>query len=266
LLKTSELPRKIFLFISLIASCYVAFSQETTPSPAVDSIPGNYPAEMPAKPLIRWRSVIIPATMITYGVVAIKCDAFQDWNEAIKDEIWTKQPHQLIHIDNYLQWAPAASTFALGFAGVKGRHNFTDRALIFGMAELIQSSVVASVKKISGEMRPNGESNQSFPSGHTANAFTGAEFMRLEYKDVSPWYGVYGYVLAGATGALRMYNNKHWLSDVVAAAGVGILSTDFTYFIYPKIKRLFTAKQNSNTIILPAYNNGSLSLSLVKRF
>ena len=204
--------------------------------------------------------------MITYGVVAIKFDGFQDWNEAIKDEIWTKQPHQLVHIDNYLQWAPAVSTFALGFAGVKGRNNFTDRALIFVMAELIQSSVVASVKKISGEWRPNGESNQSFPSGHTANAFTGAEFMRLEYKDVSPWYGVYGYVLAASTGFLRMYNNKHWLSDVVAAAGVGILSTDFTYFIYPKIKRLFTHKQHSNTIILPAYNNGALSLSLVKRF
>jgi membrane-associated phospholipid phosphatase len=260
------LPRKILLFISLIASCFVAFSQEITPASIVDSIPGTRSPEITAKPLITWRSVIIPATMITYGVVAIKFDGFQDWNEAIKDEIWTKQPHQLIHIDNYLQWAPAASTFALGFAGIKGRHNFTDRALIFGMAELIQSSVVASVKKISGEWRPNGESNQSFPSGHTANAFTGAEFMRLEYKDVSPWYGVYGYVLAASTGVLRMYNNKHWLSDVVAAAGVGILSTDFTYFIYPKIKRLFTPKHNSNAIILPTYNNGVFGISMVKRF
>lgn len=258
------MARKIYLFLSLIAHSFVTFSQETTPASAIDSIPFNHAAEIKAKPLITWRSAIIPAAMITYGIVAIKFDAFQDWNEAIKDEIWTKQPHQLIHIDNYLQWAPAASTFALGFAGVKGRHNFTDRALIFGMAELIQSSVVASVKKISGEMRPNGESNQSFPSGHTSNAFTGAEFMRLEYKDVSPWYGVYGYVLAASTGILRMYNNKHWLSDVVAAAGVGILSTDFTYFIYPKIKRLFTVKQHSNAIILPTYNNGAFGISLVK--
>jgi hypothetical protein len=243
----------------------VTYSQVTTQSLPVDSFPRNAEREITAKPLVTWRSLIIPGTMITYGVVALKFDGFQDWNESLKDEIWTKQPHQLIHIDNYLQWGPAVSTFALGFAGVKGRNNFTDRALIFGMAELIQSSIVASIKKVSGEMRPNGESNLSFPSGHTANAFTGAEFMRLEYKDVSPWYGVYGYALAASTGFLRMYNNKHWLSDVVAAAGVGILSTDFTYFIYPKIKRLFTNKKSSSAIILPTYNNGAFSLSLVKR-
>ncbi len=50
----------------------------------------------------------------------------------------------------------------------------------------------------------------------------------------------------------------------MAAAGVGILSTDFTYFIYPKIKRLFTAKKSSTAIILPSYNNGAFSISLVK--
>jgi membrane-associated phospholipid phosphatase len=238
-------------------SCVASYSQETAPARRVDSFP--------PKPAVTWRHLIIPAGLITYGVIALKFDGFQDWNESLKNELWTKQPHQLIHIDNYLQWAPAVSTFALGFAGVKGRNTFPDRALMLGMAELIQSSVVASIKKISKEMRPNGESNQSFPSGHTTNAFTGAEFMRLEYKDVSPWYGVYGYALAASTGFLRMYNNKHWLSDVVAAAGVGILSTDFTYFIYPKIKRLFSVKKGSNAIILPSYNNGTFSLSLVKR-
>lgn len=204
--------------------------------------------------------------MIAYGVTALKFDWFQDWNESIKNEIWTKSPHQQVHIDNYMQWAPAASTFALGVAGVKGRHQFIDRALIFGMAELIQSSVVASIKKVSGETRPNGQSDQSFPSGHTSNAFTGAEFMRLEYKDVSPWYGVYGYVLAATTGFLRMYNNKHWLSDVLAGAGTGILSTDLSYFLYPKIKRLVLPKSNMHAIVMPTYNNGQLGLSLVKSF
>jgi membrane-associated phospholipid phosphatase len=165
-----------------------------------------------------------------------------------------------------MQWAPAASTFALGFAGVKGAHKFIDRALIFGMAELIQSSVVASIKKVSKETRPNGQSDQSFPSGHTSNAFTGAELMRLEYKDVSPWYGVYGYVLAATTGFLRMYNNKHWLSDVLAGAGTGILSTDLSCFLYPKIKKWLLPKSNAHTIILPTYSSGQLGISLIKSF
>lgn len=255
----------VLICIFLLASSF-AFAQSPQTSPPVDSFPQDHFWEMPPKPDVTWRSIVIPGAMITYGICALKFEWFQDWNEALKNEIWTKAPHQQVHIDNYLQWAPAASTFALGIAGIKGRHNFTDRALLFGMAELIQSSVVASIKKISGEQRPNGESNQSFPSGHTSNAFTGAEFMRLEYKNVSPWYGVYGYVLAASTGFLRMYNNKHWLSDVLAGAGTGILSVDLTYYLYPKIKRLFSSKHPLHTIIFPNYNNGAIGIVLLKSF
>ena len=68
-------------------------------------------------------------------------------------------------------------------------------------------------------------------------AFAAAEFMRQEYKDVSPLYGIAGYGAATITGILRLYNNKHWVSDVVAGAGFGILSTRLAYWIYPVIKR-----------------------------
>jgi membrane-associated phospholipid phosphatase len=250
---------KKLVLVSLIA---LVHSFTYAQNPQTDT---NYFPKMVARPVFTWRSVVIPATMIAYGVIALKSDWFQDWNEGVKDELWTRYPHQQVHIDNYLQWAPAASTFALGFAGIKGRHNFPERVIILGMAELIQSSVVASIKKISGEARPNG-GEQSFPSGHTSNAFTGAEFMRLEYKDVSPWYGVYGYLLAASTGFLRMYNNKHWLSDVLAGAGTGILSTDFTYYIYPKIKRLFSSKHGSHTIVFPTYNNGGPGIAVLRSF
>jgi hypothetical protein len=258
--------RNIVLFICLFAGYSVTHAQLPSSMINIDSVSHNKTRTVITRPILNWRSIAIPGAMIAYGATALKCDWFQDWNEGIKDEIWTKSPHRQVHIDNYLQWAPAASTFALGFAGVKGKNNFIDRALLFGMAELIQSSVVASIKKVSGETRPNGQSDQSFPSGHTSNAFTGAEFMRLEYKDVSPWYGVYGYVLAATTGILRMYNNKHWLSDVLAGAGTGILSTDLSYFLYPKIKRLILPKSNLHTIILPTYNNGQPGIALVKRF
>jgi len=260
---------KRLVLISLIAMLYASVHaqnpQTGTPSATIDSFPRSYSTEIIPKPAVTWRSMVIPAAMITYGVIALRSDWFQDWNEAIKEELWTEAPHQQVHLDNYLQWAPAASTFALGIAGIKGRHNLPERVVILGMAELIQSSVVATIKKFSGETRPNGESNQSFPSGHTSNAFTGAEFMRLEYKDVSPWYGVYGYVLAASTGFLRMYNNKHWLSDVLAGAGTGILSTDFSYFLYPKIKRLFSSRHDSHTIVFPTYNNGP-GIALIKSF
>ena len=47
--------------------------------------------------------------------------------------------------------------------------------------------------------------------------------MWQEYKDVSVWYGISGYIVATGTGFFRIYNNKHWLTDVAAGAGIGIL-------------------------------------------
>ena len=76
-------------------------------------------------------------------------------------------------------------------------------------------------------------SGRAFPSGHTATAFVAAEFIQQEFKDASPWYGFAGYTVATATGTLRMLKNAHWFSDVVAGAGVGILTTKLTYLAYP---------------------------------
>jgi membrane-associated phospholipid phosphatase len=71
--------------------------------------------------------------------------------------------------------------------------------------------------------RPDGSSYNS-SLGHTANAFASAEFLWQEYKDVSIWYGISGYIIASGTGVLRIYNNRHWLTDVAAGAGI-----DFMY-------------------------------------
>jgi hypothetical protein len=42
-----------------------------------------------------------------------------------------------------------------------------------------------------------------------------ATILFLEYKDQGIWYGIGGYGFAAATGVLRMFNNKHWVSDVI---------------------------------------------------
>ena len=34
---------------------------------------------------------------------------------------------------------------------------------------------------------------------------------------------------------LRIHNNRHWVNDVVAGAAVGMLSTKFAYWLYPKL-------------------------------
>jgi membrane-associated phospholipid phosphatase len=68
---------------------------------------------------------------------------------------------------------------------------------------------------------------------------------------------------------LRMYNDKHWVSDVMAGAGVGIASTRLAYWLYPKVQRLFSHRgmdPEHATIVMPTYQDGSVGFALVKRF
>jgi len=154
----------------------------------------------------------------------------------------------------------------LNMAGIKGKHNFRDRTMLYLLSNLIMNAVVYPTKNFSGYTRPDGSNKLSFPSGHTAEAFTSAEFLRQEYKDVSPWYGFAGYVVASATGYLRIYNNRHWLSDVIGGAGIGMASTKIAYWIYPKIQHAVFRDKPVNTLIMPSLQNGNPGIALVHQF
>lgn len=125
------------------------------------------------------------------------------------------------------------------------------------------SHTVDFLKDKTHKQRPSGGDFRSFPSGHTSLAFAAAEFMRMEYKDVSPWYGYAAYSVATATGALRMFNKVHWFSDVLAGAGVGILSTKISYFTYPWLKRKLAGKKELNFQVTPVVQNGALRYSFI---
>ena len=209
------------------------------------------------------RKLIVPATMIAYGFVALHVASLTYISEGIQEETWDDHPHNTTTIDNYLQFAPAVAVYALNLAGIKGEHNFVDRSMIYLMSNLIMEGFVAPIKNWSHELRPNGEGYESFPSGHTAEAFVSATFLYEEYKNVSIWYGVGGYLVAGTVGALRIYNDKHWFHDVVAGAGFGIISTKAAYLVYPYLRNMLThtTKQGKNTMVMPTYQNGVPGLS-----
>jgi len=215
-----------------------------------------------------YKQLIIPSVLIGYGVIGLESDQLLSFNSQIKKEV-TEDIDEKVTIDDFSQYAPAASVYALNAFGVKGKNNMRDRSVILVTSYAIMATTVLSLKSISHVERPDGSSNNSFPSGHTATAFMGAEFLYQEYKDKSIWYGIAGYAVATGTGLFRIYNNRHWLTDVAAGAGIGILSTKIAYWINPYItKKLFksSAENKSTSMILPFYNGQQYGLGFAKVF
>ncbi|HTE24736.1 phosphatase PAP2 family protein [Flavitalea sp.] len=237
------------------------------PALAAKNFTVNLKPSAPAKEnKISLKSFYVPAGLITYGIVSLESHNLRQLNHKVREEIYLENPHKKLGVDDYLQYAPAVAVYGLNFAGVKGLNNFRDRTLIYLMSDIILNAAVSGGKKVTRELRPDESNYLSFPSGHTAHAFASAEFLRQEYKHVSPWYGYAGYAVAVTTGYLRMYNNRHWLSDVAAGAGVGIASTKIAYWLYPKVKKLFFNKSKSENIIMPSYSDGSVGINFIRRF
>ena len=123
------------------------------------------------------------------------------------------------------------------------------------------------IKHIVRGKRPDGSNNLSFPSGHTATAFSSAQFMFREYKDTNFRLSISGYSFAAFTGVYRTLNDKHWVNDVVAGAGFGILSTELAYWLFPKINSLLTFKEKKvTTMVMPYYQNRGFGIGLVQNF
>lgn len=98
------------------------------------------------------------------------------------------------------------------------------------MSYAIMAGFVNGIKYTAKEMRPDGSTANSWPSGHTATSFVGATLLHKEYGLTrSPWFSVAGYGVATATGVMRVLNNRHWVSDVMSGAGIGIMSTELGY-------------------------------------
>ena len=213
-----------------------------------------------------YKALIIPASLIGYGTLSLYNDKLTNGDASIRNNI-NSDNEKTFPLDEGTQSLAFLSVYGLNLFGVKGKNNFKDRSIVLATAYLIMGSSVTVLKRTTHRQRPNQTGFTSFPSGHTATAFMGAEFLYQEYKDVSPWYGVSGYFIAAGTGYLRMYNNKHWFSDVVAAAGIGILSTKIAYWVQPFFKDLFSKKQTATkTAVVPYYNKNELGLAMSMSF
>lgn len=191
----------------------------------------------PVKPKTKWyktrafKTVAVPALFIVYGLYTIKDHGFYSSYDAQKDV----QKHLKglnSSIDDYLIFAPYVELVALNLLKIKCRNDFINTGLLILKSELIMTAIVFPMKKLTHIERPDGSNDESFPSGHTAQAFVAASIVHKEFRHKSQWYGVGAYAIAASVGMFRMINNKHWESDVFAGAGIGILSAHLAYLTH----------------------------------
>ena len=196
--------------------------------------------------------LILPGSLIGVGLLGLHNGWILHQNKSIREELQEDIDRRLT-LDDITQYVPTVAPYALNLCGIRGQHSYADLTIILGTAYALMGISVNALKYTTRIERPDGSSRNSFPSGHTATAFLGAEILRREYWKVSPWIGIAGYAVAAGTGFFRMYNNRHWLTDVVAGAGFGILSAQAAYWLYPTIAKTFFPKRYRKNVFLAPY-------------
>lgn len=207
------------------------------------------------------KSLITSGVLFAAGAIAFTENNF--WSDHFWEETRNRNlPNFRVRVDDYIAFAPLATVYGLHLAGLKGKNNLFDQTAILLKAELMGFAIVAPLKAMTNRLRPDMNNDQSFPSGHTTQAFIGATFLHKEYGHLSPWYSVGGYAVAASVGALRIMNDKHFLSDVLFGAGIGILVTNVAYLTH----RYRRTKKRQGLSMLPTYSQGVFGLAGMVQF
>lgn len=176
------------------------------------------------------KSVYAPTGLMVSGILANNRS-----NESLKTESTKSSTADLFgftkRADDYLQLTPFVAVYGFELIGMEPKTDWKNRTAILIKGQLMNLGTVYLLKKSLKLPRPDGTAF-SFPSGHTANAFAGATMLTIEYGEDHPWVPYAAYGLATGVGFMRMGNNKHYLSDVLFGAGLGILSMKIAYWTH----------------------------------
>lgn len=187
-----------------------------------------------SKPLIRPQQIIVPAAMIALGAVAVSNNRLCNIKYDVRDAFQRgRGNHRKANVEVWVTLGAQLLTVALG---PKCKHDLVDRMFVKATRYALLYSTMPVVRACVRERRPDGSSNHSFPSFKTANAFMAAEQTRIERG----WaWGMGAYTIAAGIGVLQMYNDKAYINDVLAGAGMGILAVHAAYWLLPLERKLF---------------------------
>lgn len=201
----------------------------------------------PSRVLLR-RS-IVPLVLITGGLVLNNSHAEKKLQTNLRNRVGNNFH---LPVDDFIQFAPAVEIYLADLAGMKSKNHWFDQTKYLFFSNVISLSITTGLKYALHKTRPSGDT-YSFPSGHTTFAFTNATVLYNEFSDTSPWVATSGFFFAATTGTFRMLNNRHWLSDVLVGAGIGMAATSLVYYLKP-LKNFNPFKKVKNVIFLPQFD------------
>jgi len=209
--------------------------------------------------------LIMPLTLIGAGTLGF-VEPLKNARFEVRDYLNEWRGDHRVTADDYLQYVPLGAVYGLSILGADAKHGYVDRTLELATSYVALGLMVNAIKYTVREPRPDGSAHNSFPSGHTATTFMGAELVRIEYGDDSPWYSVGAYTIAAAVGVLRVYNERHWFTDVFAGAGIGILSARIGYWLLPYTRKAMHRLTGCDAFVYPSVNREGATLGMAMRF
>ncbi len=229
--------KKIVLIIIIIVGSVLSASSQTT-----DSLKNR-------KLLI---NSIAPVALITSGLLINNSSFEKQFQEDIRNRVGNDFHNS---IDDYTQYIPIAELYIADVLGVKSKNHWFDQTKYLFISNLISGIITHGLKNSIYKTRPDGSANNSFPSGHTSFAFTNATVLFYEFQDSSPLLAYSGYAFSTTTATFRVLNNKHWVSDVLVGAGIGILVTNLVYYFEP-FKNFNPFINSDKFTLVPVMNRG----------
>lgn len=205
-------------------------------------------AAMKKEDKLSYKQFIAPVALITSGTLLL--------NSALNDDLQSNANRFFgenfqTNADNVLPFVPVAQIYLGKSLGFKPKNDFQHQTINIAIANVMAVSVTEILKRSVKEERPDHSDDLSFPSGHTTVAFTNAALLYYEYKDSNLWYASSGFLFAAATGILRVANNKHYTSDVLAGAGIGLASGLIVSYWNPFKSVTFGKKKKTTAFVYP---------------
>ena len=226
--------KSIVLFLLLqVVGIKISIGQDTS-SIAIAQSPNKIPST--SENYFKRPAIILPATLLMYGLLKPVIPGIKNADKNIWAQVKTSYPNFYTTADDYLMWAPSSSVYVLDALSVKTTHSFEEHLILDAVSVIVAGGIGFVMRKISGNIEVYKADGTKFPSGHTVNAFRGAEIFHQELKETHKVLSYSGYLVAVAVGTLRIYNKAHYLTEVLAGAGLGILSTKITYWAFDKVK------------------------------